>query len=407
MLDRGTMSVSDLYLEYPNLPILHPHLDPPSLLHICVDHYTQYSHAVESNAQPLTSYIAHSSPPVNEYDRRLMREYERAMELAMSAETEDSTQGQGLDQDIFLPAPTSNLEDAPPPLVDDEDDEDDDDDGDDINLMPTGNPMPPPSTDSDLSAAGLEHIADMPLVEDPTQAIPLFYDAAGDTSDLPDPFYKPLETTNDSLDAAVLPPHLLMVYGAVLWCRQHCQVSRVACNVLLWAFFLVIQLLAPHIEAPHVNLSSATHALGLRNSALRVLVVCRKCKDVYSDTDDTADKCLRCRTDLFKPSTTARGNARSSKIPWLKYPYMSISAQLSATLAIPGLEDVMDEWRTKERQPGVYQDIFDGAVSKSLLGPDRKPFFSNDPVGPAPVNPTTPSAEDSELRIGLAWAVDW
>ncbi|THH17014.1 hypothetical protein EUX98_g9205, partial [Antrodiella citrinella] len=169
---------------------MHPHLDPSSLLYTCVNHHAQYNLAVESNAPLLTSYIAHSAPPIDETERRFMREYERAMDLQNACVgSEDPTEpDQDLDQDVFLP-PLTISEDGPPPLMDDDEDDDDDDDM---------HPSFFPDDSGDLSAAALEHIASIPLADDPTQSMPLFYDddddALGDISDS-DPFHKPLETS--------------------------------------------------------------------------------------------------------------------------------------------------------------------------------------------------------------------
>jgi hypothetical protein len=80
-----------------------------------------------------------------------------------------------------------------------------------------------------------------------------------------------------------------------------------------------------------------------------------------------------------------------------------VSHQLEELLMQPGMEELLDEWRRlPNRHPelGIYQDIFDGRVARTILGPDGQPFFHNEPkdrlCGP-----------DNELRIGLTLGADW
>jgi hypothetical protein len=75
---------------------------------------------------------------------------------------------------------------------------------------------------------------------------------------------------------------------------------------------------------------------------------------------------------------------------------MGIETQLRGILAIPGMEDELEQWRRLERRPGTYRDMFDGQVPRNIKGPDERPFFEN----PVPDNST-------ELRIGLVLGLDW
>jgi hypothetical protein len=93
---------------------------------------------------------------------------------------------------------------------------------------------------------------------------------------------------------------------------------------------------------------------------------------------------------------TNRRNKHKERTPVLKYPYLSISEQLSALLKVPGMEETLEAWRKIPRVPGLKKDIFDGDVTKGLKGPDGKPFFANDEATP-----------QAELRIGLNMGVDW
>lgn len=102
----------------------------------------------------------------------------------------------------------------------------------------------------------------------------------------------------------------------------------------------------------------------------------------------------------FLPSQTKRGNDRATKTPLIKYPYLPLSEQIKSMLKIPGLEAVLDGWRSKTRSIGTYTDIFDGDICrKKLKDPDGHLFFSN-----GPGNKTGPNGE---LRIGVNLGVDW
>lgn len=81
----------------------------------------------------------------------------------------------------------------------------------------------------------------------------------------------------------------------------------------------------------------------------------------------------------------------------LQFPTKSIEQQLREILMVDGIEDVLEEWRTKPRQLGEYLDNFDGKICRTLTGEDGRPFFEN---------PLPPDHKD-ELRIGLTLGVDW
>ncbi|KAG1727381.1 uncharacterized protein EDB91DRAFT_1086452 [Suillus paluster] len=112
------------------------------------------------------------------------------------------------------------------------------------------------------------------------------------------------------------------------------------------------------------------------------------------------DTCTTCAVDLFLPDTTKQGNQRAVKMPIIKYPYLPLSEQIKSLLKIPGLEAVLDGWRSKPRIIGEYTDIFDGAVCRmKLKGPDGNLFFSN--------LSHEKSRPDGELHIGVNLGVDW
>ncbi|KAJ7126601.1 hypothetical protein C8R43DRAFT_897637 [Mycena crocata] len=196
---------------------------------------------------------------------------------------------------------------------------------------------------------------------------------------------------------SALPPHLLVIYCVVSW--LHCQfhLPRIACDALLTIFAMLVFFLAPSVEQPFVTLKSVNSALGVSDVPIHILAVCPDCREVFSGGCEAPDACSQCTSDLFSDIGTA--GARKSRTPIVRYPYLSISEQLASIVALPGVEDVLDSWRNLPRQPGIYQDIFDGRIAKEMRGPDGKLFFSNkmgEEKGP-----------DGELRLGLNWGVDW
>jgi hypothetical protein len=75
----------------------------------------------------------------------------------------------------------------------------------------------------------------------------------------------------------------------------------------------------------------------------------------------------------------------------------SIESQLRQLLAIPGIEEQLEQWRTIPRTPDNLTDVFDGDICKTIPGADGRPFFEN----------PRPAGQPPELRIGLTLGADW
>ncbi len=143
--------------------------------------------------------------------------------------------------------------------------------------------------------------------------------------------------------------------------------------------------------------SSGWYCLGLEPE-FRILPICPRCLEVYPDSL-LASICTRCSTFIFKGIPPNRSEA-SPRSPLLRFPYKDLTSQLTEMLAISGIEDELDKWRTLPRKPDYYQDIFDGRICQTVPGHDGRPFFIND-VHDKHAGP------DGELRIGLTLGVDW
>jgi hypothetical protein len=220
--------------------------------------------------------------------------------------------------------------------------------------------------------------------------------------DEPDPFMVKRDKSELSIDSIQrVPDHLLVIYAIVSWLHMHFSLPRVACNALLAFLARLLTFLIPGIQPPFVTLHSATCTLGV-DPRIHLLAVCPNCRDVFPSAGSKymQDECTACKTPLFLSDQMKRGNSRAIKTPKIKYPYLPLSDQITSLLKIPGVEAVLDQWRTKPRNPGEYSNIFDGDICcLKLRAPDGTLFFSN--------QPHERNGPGGELRIGVNLGADW
>jgi hypothetical protein len=223
------------------------------------------------------------------------------------------------------------------------------------------------------------------------------------TEDNPDPFLvEPCNRQHTANHEEVgLPAHLLAVYTIVTWLHFQFHLPRVACSAVLAFLAVLFRFFDLGIVPPFVTLQSATRALGV-DPGIELLSVCPKCRGVYpsSSSRHMQETCTACHIPLFLPEHTRQGNLRPVKVPVIKYPYLPLSDQIVSILKTPGVEALLDEWRTKPRKLGEYADIFDGRMCRlKLRAPDGSLFFSN--------RSHENNGPDNELRIGVNLGVDW
>ena len=350
MYDHGTLNWDDddIQLGRPVAPF-GPHIKDPNTMVAFVDHYEQLNAAVARGAVPYTSAIGHARPHPGWLNDAEISDTIQGMMAEAREQDEQDERGEEDFLDVL-----HNLPDNPEV-------------GDEIDI----------DTDTDSEVNGLN----VPLDEDD-----------------PDPFFQKTEPESTQ-NLSTLPPHLLCIYAFTTWLHLQFHLPRVACNALLSVFACILAFIAPNLDSPLVTLKSVNRHLGV-SVPFQVLPVCPSCKEVYPSNENTPDVCSHCETELFISRFTNRGNKRKERVPVLKYPYLPISDQLGAILAIPGIEKLLDSWRTVPRVPGLKKDIFDGNITKNLKAPDGTAFFANegeqDRCGP-----------NGELRIGLALGVDW
>ncbi|KIO14438.1 hypothetical protein M404DRAFT_1009458 [Pisolithus tinctorius Marx 270] len=349
MLDHGTLTQEDIDIQVygSELPNLGPNFHSPQSLLAAADYYEAYNAVTAAGAQPLTAYHAHHLPPDPE-GRALERAMDNAFtEIQQQVPSDDPpSQGQLAELDDEIPDVDFELDDN----------------------------------------------ADLPDAVNHQEV----------SEDVPDPFW----TGNNPRsgisfeDLSTLPVYLLVVYMMTTWLHLQWHLPRAACNAVLGILSCLILALCPSLSPPFVTLPSAMKVLGL-DLQVYELPCCPSCREVYPPVSSlhTQDKCIPCNTSLFLPDQTKRGLLRSKKVPCVKYPYLSLSEQIQSILTIPGVEDSLDEWRTRPHSPGHYSDIFDGEICRvKLKAPDGTLFFAN--------GPHDKHGPNGELRIGVNLGID-
>ncbi|KZP30608.1 hypothetical protein FIBSPDRAFT_945947 [Athelia psychrophila] len=169
-----------------------------------------------------------------------------------------------------------------------------------------------------------------------------------------------------------------MLYTLVAWLHSQFHVLFRACNAILVVVALIIQSFGITTSTPVLTtLPSVMGRLGVEPT-IWILPVCPHCLEVYPESPKTGGKCTGCNTNIFKTGRTRGGKERAAQepIPELKFPCKSLASQLAEIVALPGMEDKLDQWRHQSRKSGKYTDFFDGGIARDLKGPDGKQFFA-------------------------------
>lgn len=289
--------------------------------------------------------------------------------------------------------------DLPDPTIDDDDWEDvpdsdlssessDDSDLEDVMRPDPPDPFPrPPAPSPSPPPAPQPAVANMPAQPDPL---------------LQDPFYRPDYSPSEIPSSQDVHPHpaAYLVYVTVLWLHTQCKLPFRACNALLIIFSTVLSIANVALDPPLCT-TLPTVMTQLRSDAnFQELPVCHKCLKPYPTTTPPDALCSVCSQPLYntRPTVVQQNRGRTMRAqpkPYLRCPYKSLDEQL--TELIPEIEHLVDNWRTKERVPGVYTDHFDGEVCQELEGADGLPFF----------RPDLKEMPDGELRLGVTLGVDW
>jgi len=224
-----------------------------------------------------------------------------------------------------------------------------------------------------------------------------------DSADDHDPFIVEHHDKHDTsnLYDQDIPSHLLVMYTMVTWLHLQFHLPCIACNAVLAFLGLLLRFFQLCFMPPFITLQSTTRALGV-DPGVELLAVCPGCQGIYpsSSSRHVQEECTSCHIPLFLPDHMRQGNLRVIRTPVIKYPYLPLSEQIILILKNLGVEAVLDEWHTKPRNSGEYNDIFDGRMCHlKLKAPDGSLFFSN--------CPHKRNGPDNELWIGVNLGVDW
>lgn len=193
-----------------------------------------------------------------------------------------------------------------------------------------------------------------------------------------------------------------MLYTLVDWLHSQFHVPFRACNTILVVIALIIHSFGIVTSAPVLTtLPTVMGHLGVEPT-FRVLPVCPHCLEVYPKKPKARKKCTVCNTDLFKTGCTRGGKKRASQepVPELQFLYKSLASQLAEIVALPGMEDELDQWRHEARKPGSYSDFFDGGIARDLRDHKGGQFFANHGLNVV-------DRPNGELCIGLTLSADW
>ncbi|KAL4258273.1 hypothetical protein AB1N83_009184 [Pleurotus pulmonarius] len=226
-------------------------------------------------------------------------------------------------------------------------------------------------------------------------------DPATPNENFPDPFEVNATNSQAADSAPRIDGPIFLLYLLVSWLHTHFHLPFLACNTILTVFVHVVRafgtILPPGLYI-YTTLGSVLPRMGIEPK-FDILPVCPNCLEVYPSTTPPDTICSCCASPLFRSRHSLNRRASSTTEthrPSLQFPTKSIESQLRDILAVPGMEEVLEGWRSKHRTAGVLTDIFDGDVCKTLPAPDGSTFFAN---------PLPPGVE--ELRIGLTLGVDW
>ena len=191
--------------------------------------------------------------------------------------------------------------------------------------------------------------------------------------------------------------HLYLFF--ILMFQTLFHVSDAAVNVLLSFFMLFLQKLAKLFQCK--KLEGFATKLPCKVGQARVItnsgrndftryVCCPICSSLYlwNQSVPTPSNCTKvaypnhtqvqhrrpCGSLLCKRVKTLTGKIISR--PILVYCYKSVIESLQEMVERPGFIDKCEQWRTREKLPGRYTDIYDGKIWEDFQSYDGKPFLS-------------------------------
>ncbi|KAG2113236.1 hypothetical protein DEU56DRAFT_749141 [Suillus clintonianus] len=191
---------------------------------------------------------------------------------------------------------------------------------------------------------------------------------------------------------------IIIILVAILHAKH--RVSFRACALILHCVTIILLslgILHPTQPLP-TTLNTVIHRLDLHDR-FTIYPVCGHCHRIFPTDIPTNALCPDCDSRLFKPVSDrlfrmVTGRKAQRPPPVCAAPIQVPSSLLADFLARGGNKAACESWKSRTVKPGELHDISDGAVWRTIQGPDETPFFSG-------------METSQELRIGVTMSLDW
>jgi hypothetical protein len=188
----------------------------------------------------------------------------------------------------------------------------------------------------------------------------------------------------------ILVAYLNMVHG----------LSFRACDKVLWVLrvIFVATKLIPMDDPMPERYQTALEHLGLEDQ-FKIYPICVSCHKFFPVDSQKDAECDDCNERLYLDPTAHQLDmdvpSSSKSPPRLSVAYTPLASLLSSFVSRPDIEPHLDSWRnTADRDDGLFKDIMDGDVWKTIDGPNQEAFFNA-------------QTEGQEIRLGLTMSLDW
>lgn len=201
---------------------------------------------------------------------------------------------------------------------------------------------------------------------------------------------------------------LMLLFG---WLHLNYHVSHRAIQVIISIFRLVLKALGALTDDSDIprTLRTTFNRLGLSDRFF-VAPMCPACFRVYPADSVNTLACSHCNIPLFKGKNILETDPSSDLFVWhtgsatvripkpvLQTPMRLPSSMLAELIhRTPTMERELDSWRSLPPDPDRLRCVQDGAIWRTILGPDNSPFFDN----------SDERQNRDELRLGVTLGFD-
>lgn len=192
----------------------------------------------------------------------------------------------------------------------------------------------------------------------------------------------------------------VLLLAAFLHTKHH--VTFRASNTMLFVLRIIfksLKLIDPEEDMP-VTLNTVLKRFDLQDRFV-ILPACNLCHQHFPSDTPATFMCPKCDVSLFSTASQnlfqrILGREPAKPPPKRSVPVSPLSEQLKDLMARPGMEQIVEEWRDRPQATDELNCMMDGRVWKTIPGPNGQPFFDRDSL-----------TEDTEIRLGVTFALDW